>query len=45
MLVPDLAAFDEQDVKGFRAQSFVGVVAPAKTPAETIEKLRAAPLR
>ena len=35
-LAPDIATFDEQGVKGFRAQSFVGVVTPAKTPPEVI---------
>ena len=41
-LAPDIATLDEQGVKGFRAQSFVGVVAPAKTPPEIIAKLQAA---
>ena len=41
-LAPDIATFDEQGVKGFLAQSFVGVVAPAKTPLEIIAKLQAA---
>ena len=41
-LGPDIATFDEQGVKGFQARSFIGIVAPAKTPAEIIGKLRAA---
>lgn len=41
-LAPDIATFDEQGVKGFLAQSFVGVVAHARTPADIIEKLRVA---
>ena len=41
-LAPDIATFDEQGVKGFLAQSFVGVVAPSKTPPEIIAKLQAA---
>ncbi len=41
-LAPDIATFDEQGVKGFLAQSFVGVVVPAKTPPEIIAKLQAA---
>ena len=38
-LAPDVATFDESGVKGFRAQSYVGVVAPAKTSAEVIEAI------
>jgi tripartite-type tricarboxylate transporter receptor subunit TctC len=41
-LAPDIPTFDEQGVKGFLARSFIGVVAPAKTPAEIIAKLQAA---
>jgi tripartite-type tricarboxylate transporter receptor subunit TctC len=41
-LVPDVATFDEQGIKGFLAQSFIGLVAPAKTPAALMEKLRVA---
>src|SRR5262245_53707405 len=33
-LGPDISTFDEQGVKGFQARSFIGIVAPAKTPAE-----------
>src|SRR6516164_4986876 len=31
-LAPDIPTFDESKVKGFTAQSYIGVVAPAKTP-------------
>jgi tripartite-type tricarboxylate transporter receptor subunit TctC len=41
-LAPGIGTFDEQGVKGFLAQSFVGVVAPAKTPPGIIAKLQAA---
>lgn len=39
-LAPDIPTLDEQGVKGFTGQSFVGVVVPAKTPPEIIAKLR-----
>jgi tripartite-type tricarboxylate transporter receptor subunit TctC len=39
---PDLPTFDEQGVKGFVARSFIGIVAPAKTPAEVVAKLQKA---
>lgn len=41
-LAPDIPTFDEQGIKGFQARSFIGIVAPAKTPAEIIGKLQAA---
>jgi tripartite-type tricarboxylate transporter receptor subunit TctC len=41
-LAPDIATFDEQGVKGFFARSFIGIVAPAKTPAEILAKWQAA---
>lgn len=41
-LAPEVATFEEQGVKGFVAQSFVGLVAPAKTPADIVAKLQAA---
>ena len=41
-LAPDVLTFDEQGVKGFTARSFIGIVAPAKTPAEHLAKLQAA---
>lgn len=39
-IAPDISTLDEQGVKGFLAQSFVGVMAPAKTPAVVVEKLQ-----
>jgi tripartite-type tricarboxylate transporter receptor subunit TctC len=39
---PDIPTFDEQGVKGFLARSFIGIVAPAKTPTEALAKLQAA---
>ncbi len=39
---PDIPTLDEQGVKGFVAQSFVGLMAPAKTPADVIDKLQKA---
>jgi tripartite-type tricarboxylate transporter receptor subunit TctC len=39
---PDIATFDEQGVKGFLARSFIGIVAPAKTPPEHLAKLQGA---
>jgi tripartite-type tricarboxylate transporter receptor subunit TctC len=41
-LAPDIPTFDESGVKGFTAQSYIGVVAPAKTPADVIEKVQQA---
>jgi tripartite-type tricarboxylate transporter receptor subunit TctC len=41
-LAPDIPTFDEQGVKGFVARSFIGIVAPAKAPAEALAKLQAA---
>jgi tripartite-type tricarboxylate transporter receptor subunit TctC len=41
-LAPDIPTFDEQGVKGFQARSFIGIVAPGKTPADIIAKLQAA---
>jgi tripartite-type tricarboxylate transporter receptor subunit TctC len=41
-LAPDIPTFDEGGVKGFTAQSYVGVVAPAKTPADIIGALQQA---
>ncbi len=40
-LAEDIATLDEQGLKGFIGQSFVGVVAPAKTPPDIIAKLQA----
>jgi tripartite-type tricarboxylate transporter receptor subunit TctC len=41
-LAPDALTFGEQGVKGFTARSFIGIVAPAKTPAEHLAKLQSA---
>jgi tripartite-type tricarboxylate transporter receptor subunit TctC len=41
-LAPNIATFDESGVKGFTAQSYIGVVAPAKTPADVVDKLQQA---
>jgi tripartite-type tricarboxylate transporter receptor subunit TctC len=41
-LAPDISTFDHSGVKGFTAQSYIGVVAPAKTPADVIDKLQQA---
>lgn len=41
-LAPDIPTFDESGVKGFYAESYVGVLAPVKTPAEVIAKLQKA---
>ena len=41
-LAPDIPTFEEQGVKGFQARSFIGIVAPAKTPADIIAKWQAA---
>jgi tripartite-type tricarboxylate transporter receptor subunit TctC len=39
-LAPDVATFEEGGVKGFTAQSYIGIVAPAKTPPDIVEKLQ-----
>jgi len=41
-LAPDIPTFYESGVKGFTAQSYIGVVAPAKTPPDAIDKLQQA---
>ena len=41
-LAPDIPTFDEQGVKGFVARSFIGVLAPAGTPAQVLAKLQGA---
>jgi tripartite-type tricarboxylate transporter receptor subunit TctC len=41
-LTPDVATFEESGVSGFRAHSFIGVVAPSKTPGEMIEAVASA---
>jgi tripartite-type tricarboxylate transporter receptor subunit TctC len=39
-LAPDIPTFEESGVKGFTAQSYIGIVAPAKTPPDIVEKLQ-----
>ena len=39
-LAPDIPTFDESGVKGFVAQSYIGIVAPAKTPPDIVAKLQ-----
>jgi tripartite-type tricarboxylate transporter receptor subunit TctC len=39
-LAADIPTFDEGGVKGFVAQSYIGVVAPGKTPADIVAKLQ-----
>jgi tripartite-type tricarboxylate transporter receptor subunit TctC len=41
-LAPEVATFDESGVKGFVARSYIGIVAPAKTPAEIVAQLQQA---
>ncbi|HEX4409617.1 MAG TPA: tripartite tricarboxylate transporter substrate binding protein [Xanthobacteraceae bacterium] len=41
-LAPDIPTFDENGVKGFLAQSYIGILAPAKTPPDVIGKLQSA---
>jgi tripartite-type tricarboxylate transporter receptor subunit TctC len=41
-LAPDIPTFDEGGVKGFTAQSYIGVVAPVKTPPDVIDRLQQA---
>jgi tripartite-type tricarboxylate transporter receptor subunit TctC len=41
-LAPDIPTFDENGVKGFTAQSYIGVVAPAKTSSDVVEKIQQA---
>jgi tripartite-type tricarboxylate transporter receptor subunit TctC len=41
-LASDIPTFDESGVKGFTAQSYVGVVAPAKTPPDIVARLQSA---
>lgn len=37
--MPDIATFDEQGLKGFEVNSWSGVVAPAKTPPQIVQRL------
>jgi len=39
-LAPDIPTFIESGVKDFTAQSYIGIVAPARTPPEIIAKLQ-----
>ena len=41
-LAPDIPTFDESGVKDFKAQSYIGILAPAKTPADIIARLQQA---
>jgi tripartite-type tricarboxylate transporter receptor subunit TctC len=41
-LAPDIATFDEGGAKGFLAQSYIGIVAPARTPPAIVEQLQKA---
>jgi tripartite-type tricarboxylate transporter receptor subunit TctC len=41
-LAPDIPTFDESGVKGFLAQSYIGILAPAKTPPEIVAQLQKA---
>lgn len=41
-LAPDIPTFGEQGVKGFQARSFIGIVAPARTPPDIVGKLQVA---
>lgn len=41
-IAPDIPTFDESGVKGFKAQSYIGILAPAKTPADIIAQLQQA---
>jgi tripartite-type tricarboxylate transporter receptor subunit TctC len=39
-LAPDIPTFDESGIKGFVAQSYIGVLAPAKTSVDIVTKLQ-----
>jgi tripartite-type tricarboxylate transporter receptor subunit TctC len=39
-LAPEVPTFDESGVKGFLAQSFIGILAPAKTPPDVVAQLQ-----
>jgi tripartite-type tricarboxylate transporter receptor subunit TctC len=41
-LAPDIPTFDESGVKGFTAQSFIGILAPANTPDAIIAQIQGA---
>jgi tripartite-type tricarboxylate transporter receptor subunit TctC len=39
-LGPDIPTFEESGIKGFIAQSYIGIVAPAKTPSDIVTQLQ-----
>lgn len=39
-LASDIPTFEESGVKGFTAQSYIGIVAPAKTPPDIVARLQ-----
>jgi tripartite-type tricarboxylate transporter receptor subunit TctC len=41
-LAPDIATFDESGAKDFLAQSFIGILAPPRTPAAIVAQLQKA---
>jgi tripartite-type tricarboxylate transporter receptor subunit TctC len=41
-LAPDIPTFEDSGVKGFIAQSFIGILAPAKTPPDIVAQLQKA---
>jgi len=41
-LAPDIPTFDESGAKGFLAQSYIGIMAPGKTPPEIVAQLQKA---
>jgi tripartite-type tricarboxylate transporter receptor subunit TctC len=41
-LAPDIPTFDEGGVKGFTAESYIGIVGPAKTPPDIVARLQQA---
>ena len=41
-LAPDIATFDELGVKGFLAQSYIGILGPAKLPPDIVSQLQKA---
>ena len=41
-LAPDIPTFIDGGVKGFTASSYIGILAPSKTPADAIEKVEKA---
>ncbi len=41
-LAPDIPTFEESGVKDFTAQSYIGIVAPEKTPADIVARLQSA---